>query len=292
VDNVSLNVDRGETLGIVGESGCGKSTLAWCILGLIKPISGEILFEGRSLTKTKVKEMGDIRRDMSIVFQDPISSLNPRVIIKDIIAEPLIINKIAKGEELQKKIIDLLQKVEMEPDHMWRYPHEFSGGQKQRIVIARALSLNPKLLIFDEPTSALDVSVQADILNLLKDLQANLDLTYLFISHDIDVVKFMSDMVAVMYLGKIVEIGTPLQVIESPKHPYTQALIDAVPIPDPRTKREKVILGGEVPSALNPPAGCRFHPRCSRCMPECMESEPQLVELENGHLVACHLYKS
>lgn len=290
VDDVSFHVNKGQTFGLVGESGCGKTTLAWCILRLINPTSGEIWFQGREITHVKGKELRKIRMEMSVVFQDPGASLNPRMTIKGVLSEPLVVKKIAKGEELENRLIDILQKVGMEAGHLWRYPHEYSGGQKQRIAIARALSLNPRLIVFDEPASALDVSVQASILNLLKDLQANLKLTYLLISHDIDVVKFMSDRIAVMYLGKIVEIAPTLQLTESPKHVYTMALIDAVPVLDTHVKKNKIILGGDVPSALNPPQGCRFHPRCSKAMSICEKSEPSLIAVEKGHLVACHLY--
>jgi oligopeptide transport system ATP-binding protein len=289
VDGISLSIKEGETFGLVGESGCGKSTLAWVMLRLIEQTSGEIWFQGENITNKHGKELMKIRRQMSIVFQDPISSLNPRLTIKETLVEPFIVNRMLRTDELDGRLATLLQKVRMDPEHLWRYPHEFSGGQKQRIAIARALSLDPRFIILDEPTSALDVSVQADILNLLKDLQERSNLTFFLVSHDINVVKYMSNRIAVMYLGKIVEIGSSHEVTESPEHIYTRALMDAVPIPDPNTKRDKIILGGDVPSALNPPSGCRFHPRCSKRLPECAKTEPSLLEVEKGHLVACHL---
>lgn len=289
VDDVSFDVLRGETLGLVGESGCGKTTAGRCILRLIEPTAGEIDFEGTNILDLDNNQMRKLRREMQIVFQDPYASLNPRMTIKQIVGEPLLVNKIARGTYLEKMVLNLLLKVGLSEDHLNRFPHEFSGGQRQRIGIARALALNPKFMVLDEPTSSLDVSVQAQTLNILKDLQKEMNLTYLFISHNLSVIKHMSDRIAVMYLGKIVEMAEKRSLFKNQLHPYTQALFSAIPIPDPEVKQNRIILGGDVPSPVNPPSGCHFHPRCPFAMPKCREKEPKLIELENGHFVACHL---
>jgi oligopeptide/dipeptide ABC transporter, ATP-binding protein, C-terminal domain len=288
VDKVSFEIKEGETLGLVGESGCGKTTLGRTVLKLIEQNSGKILFNGVNITEAKGKELRELRKDMQIVFQDPFSSLNPRMTIKRIIGEPLYVNGVAKGEDLRKRVLGLLDLVGLKPEHMNRYPHEFSGGQRQRICIARAIALNPKFMVLDEPTSALDVSVQAQILNLLMDLQKKLGMTYLMISHDLSVVKHISNRIAVMYLGKIVEIGNTEEVFKKPLHPYTQALMSAVPIPDPERKTKRIMLTGDVPSPVNPPSGCRFHPRCSHAIEICSKEEPDLKG--DKHRVACWLY--
>ncbi len=287
IDGVSFKIKKGETLGLVGESGCGKTTVGRCILRLIEPTSGEILFEGTDITKIDDKHMAKVRPRMQIVFQDPYASLNPRMTIKDIVGEPMLVNGIAKGLELRQRVLELLLMVGLTEDHMNRFPHEFSGGQRQRIGVARALALKPEFIVLDEPTSSLDVSVQAQTLNMLQDLQKRLGLTYLFISHNLSVIKHMSDKIAVMYLGKIVEIAPKAELFRSQLHPYTQALFAAIPIPDPEISRKRIVLGGDVPSPVNPPSGCRFHPRCplNRL---CNEEEPQLLEVGREHYVACH----
>jgi len=287
VDGVSFEILRGETLGLVGESGCGKSTAGRCLLRLIEPTRGDIQFEGRNVTAMGKGDLRQLRREMQIIFQDPNASLNPRMKVGDIIAEPLVIHKIGNKEKRRERVAWLLGKVGLDPDFMKRYSHEFSGGQLQRIGVARALALNPKLIVADEPVSALDVSVQAQVVNLLQDLQKEFGLTYLFISHGLAVVEHISTRVAVMYLGRIVEIANALELYAQPLHPYTQALLSAIPIPDPQIKRDRVILKGDVPTSRNPPSGCRFRTRCPIAIDECAQIDPELREISPGHSVAC-----
>jgi peptide/nickel transport system ATP-binding protein/oligopeptide transport system ATP-binding protein len=288
VDNVSFAVRQGETLGLVGESGCGKTTVGRAMLRLIEPTSGEVSFDGEDVLKLRGSELKAIRRDMQIIFQDPYASLDPRVPIGESVMEGLHIHKIGSPRERFDIMIETLKKVGLEDYHARRYPHEFSGGQRQRIGIARALALRPKFIICDEPVSALDVSIQSQVLNILKDLQKEFGLTYLFIAHNLSVVEHISDRVAVMYLGKMVELTGRDELFKNPLHPYTQALMSAIPIPDPHLKRKRIILKGDVPSPLNPPSGCRFHPRCPIAEPNCSVDEPEFRELRPDHWVACH----
>lgn len=291
VDGVSFGVKQGEVLGLVGESGCGKTTVGRCILRLYDITAGHIYFQGKDITTTQGEELRRLRRDMQLIFQDPYASLNPRMTIGDIIGEPLLVHGLAQGKEYSRKVAELLELVELEPRMASRYPHEFSGGQRQRIGIARALATRPKFIVCDEPVSALDVSIQAQVIKLLKQLKDELGLTYLFIAHDLSVVRYISDRVVVMYLGKIVETANSDELYDKPLHPYTQALLSAVPIPCPEVDRQRarILLVGDVPSPLFPPRGCRFHTRCHMAKSECKEKEPELREIGTEHWVACHL---
>ncbi|RME47443.1 MAG: dipeptide ABC transporter ATP-binding protein [Chloroflexi bacterium] len=292
VDDVSFTIRRGETFGLVGESGCGKTTIGRTILRLIPATAGKVFFDGKDVFAASERELKELRRDMQIIFQDPFSSLDPRMPIGDTIAEGLLVHGIGDRTERRRIVQDSLMKVGLHPEHARRFPHEFSGGQRQRIGIARALALKPKFIVCDEPVSALDVSIQSQVLNLLRDLQRDMGLTYLFIAHNLSVVEHISDRVGVMYLGKMVEVTDRETLYSNPLHPYTKALMSAIPIPDPNLKRERIILKGDVPSPLNPPAGCRFHPRCPVAIDVCSKIEPKLVDVGTDgteHLVACHL---
>ncbi len=288
VDGVSFEIHEGETLGLVGESGCGKTTVGHSILRLIAPTAGTVEFEGKDLTQTSPAELRSLRQDMQIIFQDPFSSLNPRMTVGSIIAEALAIHGRGNRRERREIVHDTLQKCGLDPAYANRFPHEFSGGQRQRIGIARALALSPKFIVCDEPVSALDVSIQSQIINLLAELKERYDLAYLFIAHDLSVVEYISDRVAVMYLGKIVEVATSEQLYRDPLHPYTQALLSAMPVPDPTRKKQRTVLPGDVPSPLDPPTGCRFHPRCPLAVDVCKQEEPRKTEVD-GHKVWCHV---
>ncbi|MCA1036017.1 MULTISPECIES: ABC transporter ATP-binding protein [Bacillaceae] len=292
VDDVSFYVNKGETLGIVGESGCGKSTTGRMLMRLIEPTEGKVLFEGKELTGLNDSEMRKMRKEMQMVFQDPFASLNPRHTVEKILEEPLIVHGMGDKKERKQKVKEMLEVVGLSSWHAKRYPHQFSGGQRQRIGIARALMTRPKLIIADEPVSALDVSIQSQVLNLLEDLQKEFQLTYIFIAHDLGVVRHISDRVGVMYLGRLVEITTAEKLYEKPLHPYTSALLGAVPVPDPDLRKEAELLSGDIPSPANPPKGCAFHTRCRECMEICTVERPQLEEIEEGHFAACHLYTS
>jgi oligopeptide transport system ATP-binding protein len=289
VDGISFDILKGETLGLVGESGCGKSTTGRAMLQLYRPTAGKVSFSGQELTTLKGEPLRRMRRRMQMIFQDPYASLNPRMTVGDIIGEPLLVHNIAKGKDRRGRVQELLKVVGLNPYFVNRYPHEFSGGQRQRIGVARALAVQPEFIVCDEPISALDVSIQAQIINLLEDLQGEFNLTYLFIAHDLSVVRHISDRIAVMYLGKIVELATRFELYDNPLHPYTQALLSAVPIPDPAVeeKRQRIILEGDVPSPANPPVGCNFCTRCPVVMDVCREQEPEFVEISSGHWVAC-----
>ena len=291
VDGVTFEVKKGEVFGIVGESGCGKSTLGRGVCKLENLTSGHVYLDGEDITEYNDRRMRSIRKKVQMVFQDPYASLNPRMFVFDIIAEPLLVHHLYQDKaDLEKKVLDLLHRVGLDDYHANRYPHEFSGGQRQRIGIARALAVEPSLIIADEPVSALDVSIQAQVLNLLNELKHDLDLTYIFVAHDLSVVEYISDRVGVMYLGNFVEVGEKEKIYSNPMHPYTQALLSAVPVPDPTAKRERILLEGSIPSAHKPPTGCKFHTRCPKCMECCKTQAPERYEVDDGHYVYCHLY--
>lgn len=291
VDGVTFEVKKGEVFGIVGESGCGKSTLGGGVCKLENLTSGHVYLDGEDITEYNDRRMRSIRKKVQMVFQDPYASLNPRMSVFDIIAEPLLVHHLYQDKaDLEKKVLDLLHRVGLDDYHANRYPHEFSGGQRQRIGIARALAVEPSLIIADEPVSALDVSIQAQVLNLLNELKHDLDLTYIFVAHDLSVVEYISDRVGVMYLGNFVEVGEKEKIYSNPMHPYTQALLSAVPVPDPTAKRERILLEGSIPSAHKPPTGCKFHTRCPKCMECCKTQAPERYEVDDGHYVYCHLY--
>jgi oligopeptide/dipeptide ABC transporter ATP-binding protein len=292
VDDISFHVFRGETFGLVGESGCGKTTAAMTLMRLYDPTSGSAIFDGRDILRLKGGQLRALKKDIQMIFQDPYSSLNPRMRVKNIIAEGIRTHHLATNkEELVDKVADLMKKVGLSSDHMYRFPHEFSGGQRQRIGIARALAVEPKMILCDEPVSALDVSIQAQVVNLLKELQTQYRLTYVFVAHDLAIIKHISDRIGVMYLGKMVEMTDKRSLFDHPMHPYTRALISAIPIPNPERKKQRTILVGDVPSPINPPAGCRFHTRCPIVQPICKEQEPLFDEKSAGHFVACHFAK-
>lgn len=294
VDDVSFAIRHRETFGLVGESGCGKTTVGRTILRLMEPTGGDVTFEGDNVFAMDSQTLRATRRRMQIVFQDPYSSLNPRMTVGSIVGEPLLVHKLAKGQARTDRVYQLLDRVGLRPDHAGRYPHEFSGGQRQRIGIARALALNPKFIVCDEAVSALDVSIQAQIINLLKDLQEDYHLAYLFITHDLNVVRYIADRIAVMYLGKLAEVAPSETLFSNPKHPYTQALLSANPLPDPTVQRERILLPGDVPTPLNPPSGCRFHTRCPQAVDHCKTTAPPLIQIgkpEDHHIVWCHLYE-
>ena len=290
VQKVSFNLKRGTTIGVVGESGCGKTTLGRTILKLYEPTAGQIIFNGQNITKMSKKEMSKLRTEIQLIFQDPYSSLPPRMTIGNIISEAVRVHKIVPAEEINDYVLDIMKKCGLQPHYYDRYPHEFSGGQRQRICIARALAVKPQLVVCDEPVSALDVSIQAQIINLLKELQIKDNLTYIFISHDLSVVKYITDEILVMYLGNVMEYGETDSIFDNPLHPYTQALFSAVPAPDPDIKMNRIILSGDIPSPANPPKGCKFHTRCQKCMNVCKFKVPKYVESTPNHFVSCHLY--